>query len=86
MNALRTHTDSARFGFTEYSDLSHGEFLETKLNRNLTKVTVNRQTNSITKEQAHHRTVTYNIIRYTRDAVGDTDSLPKKIDWYVDNF
>lgn len=77
MNKLRTHADSARFGFTEYSDMSHGEFLTTKLNKDLTKVTAN----SITKERAGR-----NIIRYTRDAILDMGSLPKKVDWYVRNI
>lgn len=85
MNTLRTHKDSAEFGITEYSDLSHGEFLATKLNRNLTKVTANRQINFITKGLAERFKTpnSFNIIRYTRDTVGDVDSLPMKVDWYV---
>lgn len=77
MNRLRTHKDSARFGFTEYSDMSDGEFVTTKLNGDL-----NLQ-NFIIKEKAHHhsRPIPYHIIRYTRDIVSDVDSLPKRIDW-----
>lgn len=88
MNKLRTHKDSAEFGITEYSDLSHGEFLATKLNRNLTKVTANRRINSITKDIAERLKGpnSFNIIRYTRDTIGDMDSLPMKIDWYATIF
>lgn len=74
MNKLRKHENSARFGFTEYSDMSHGEFITTKLKKDFRKVTVN----SVTKERAGR-----NIIRYSRDAVDDMSSIPKKIDWYV---
>ncbi len=74
MNTLRTKNDSARFGFTEYSDMTHDEFVAAKLSTDLTKDY--RQINSIIKEPSLH-----NIIRYTRDAINDTDRLPLKIDW-----
>lgn len=74
MNTLRTHKDSARFGFTEYSDLSDDEFLAKHLNRNLTKMTSN------TNRRGDRPTtpISYNIMRYTRST---TDSIPHKIDW-----
>lgn len=84
MNTFRTHKDSARFGITEYSDMSHSEFLATKLNGDLTKATANRRINYVTeKPPERRRTNPYNIIRYTRDTIGDADSLPMKIDWYA---
>lgn len=85
MNARRTHKDSARFGTTEYSDMSHDEFLATKLNVDLMKPTSDRRINSIIKERSDtsSSSASYNIIRYTRDTTADMDGLPMKIDWFV---
>lgn len=83
MNARRTHKDSARFGTTEYSDMSHDEFLATKLNMDL--INMDRRINSIIKERSDtsSSSASYNIIRYTRDTTADMDGLPMKIDWFV---
>lgn len=82
MNTHRKHNDSARFGLTEYSDMSYSEFAKTKLNGGFKNSITNRQRNSIMKEQADsNRPISYNIIRYARNTKVDVPSLPKRIDW-----
>lgn len=80
MNTLRTHKDSARFGLTEYSDMTHEEFLAARLDRN---PMLSPQINSIFKDGYNHRQFSpHSIMRYTRNVIGDTNSLPNKVDWY----
>lgn len=86
MNTLRTHGDSAQFGLTEYSDMTHAEFIAAKLNRNTISATVmDRRLNSIPKERDDHwkTPMPQNIIRYARSTIWNMGSLPKKVDWYV---
>ncbi|XP_037038649.1 cathepsin O-like [Bradysia coprophila] len=82
MNTLRTHEDSARFGLTEYSDMTHAEFVAAKLNRNSIKARTDRRSNSIIKETRDDwkSPMSQNIIRYAR-AASDVDDLPRKVDW-----
>lgn len=83
MNTLRKHKHSARFGLTEYSDMSDGEFVTAKLNADLKSLTTNGQRNSIIKEQTdrRNRQISINLIRYNRDTVDGVYSLPNRIDW-----
>lgn len=83
MNKFRTHKDSARYGITEYSDMSHDEFITTKLNGGAKGFIKNRISNSIIKEKDDRRNKQskYNIIRYVRDTVSNGYNLPKRVDW-----
>lgn len=85
MNTLRKNEDSAEFGLTEYSDMTHAEFVAKKLSWSSTAGTMDPLQNSIVKERFDHRKtpIAQNIIRYARGAVWDVSSLPKKVDWYV---
>lgn len=84
MNTRRPHNDSAEFGLTEYSDMSHDEFAAMKLNGNLTNMNFNQQKNIIVKDgddRTWKNLLPHNIIRYERDVFGNIDRLPKRIDW-----
>ncbi|KAJ6636040.1 Cathepsin O [Pseudolycoriella hygida] len=77
MNKLRKDENSASFGFTEYSDMSHDEFLTIKL-------APNSRSSYKTLDSRRMNLSAFNIIRYTRnarDVCAEMNSLPQKVDW-----
>lgn len=75
LNSERTSNDSARYGLTEFSDMSREEFLDHKLQRHLHKHMHNHKSHQHDKDGKKHESHSNHVKRRS------LDGLPDLVDW-----